>query len=54
MHSIKANLDFSTVEWYKKGSFAAPMTLSLSGQHIVSGINVPRYTRFDFELRLFF
>jgi hypothetical protein len=53
-HSIKGDLAFSTVDWYKRGRFMAPLTMTLSAQHIFSGVNVPRYTRVDFEFRLYF
>ncbi len=53
-HVGKLAVAFSTVDLFKKNKFFAPISVSVSGQKTLRGQNVPNYTRYDFELRLFF
>lgn len=53
-HTARINLGFSTVSLYKRKKFIAPMDLNIAGQSIFAGVNVPKYERYDFELRLYF
>ena len=53
-HTLKGSVHFSTVSAYKKGIFALPFKTNLSAQKIVTGRNIPKYTRYDLEFRFFF
>ncbi|MBI2518929.1 MAG: hypothetical protein HYV97_00865 [Bdellovibrio sp.] len=53
-HIAKAEVAFTTVELFKKKRFFAPISLSVSGQKTLRGQNIPNYTRYDLEFRLFF
>jgi len=53
-HTAKLEATFSTVELYKANKFFAPFNISAGAQKILTGKNVPSFTRFDFEFRMFF
>lgn len=53
-HTLKAGLKLSTIDLYKTGKFAAPMSLEFIGRRVFSGENTPQMTRFDLEFRLYF
>lgn len=53
-HTMKLGLRMSTIDLYKTGKFAAPMSIELMGRRVVHGQNTPQLTRFDLEFRLYF
>ena len=53
-HTARINLGFSTVSLYKRKKFVAPLDINLAAQSIFSGVNVPKYERYDLEFRLYF
>lgn len=53
-HTLRFNLNFSTVSLFKKKKFIAPIDLNAAVQSIIGGTNTPKYERLDLELRLFF
>ncbi len=53
-HIGKVEVAFTTVELFKKNKFFAPISVSVSGQKTIRGQNIPNYTRYDLEFRLFF
>jgi len=53
-HVMKGEIGFTTVELYKKNKFAVPLSINVSAQKFIEGRNIPNYTRFDFEFRLYF
>ncbi len=53
-HIGRFNLGYSTVGLYKRKKFLAPLLLNFSYQNIFDGQNIPKYDRFDLEIRLFF
>lgn len=53
-HTLRFNVNFSTVSLFKKKKFIAPIDVNIAIQSIVGGTNTPKYERVDLELRLFF
>lgn len=53
-HIGKLSLGITTVNLFKKQSFPIPLLLSFSGQKVLNGKNMPKYSMADLELRLFF
>ena len=53
-HTARLNLGFSTLSLYRKKQFFMPMSLNLAVQSTFAGKNIPKYSRADFEIRLFF
>ncbi len=53
-HTLRFNVNFSTVSLFKKKKFLAPLDLNAAIQSIVGGTNTPKYERVDLELRMFF
>lgn len=51
---IRAGVHFSTVPLYQAGDFALPFAANLGFQKIMSGMNTPKYSRVDLEVRFFF
>lgn len=54
VRTFRAGVKYSTVEAYQTKKFFAPMTLGLSMERILEGKNIPQFTRFDLDFRLFF
>lgn len=53
-HTMKAGIKLTTIDLYKAGKFAAPISLEFIGRRVFSGENTPQMTRFDLEFRLYF
>jgi hypothetical protein len=53
-HTVKLNLNYSTISLYKRKKFLAPLNFNLAISSVVKGKNVPQYERADFEMSLFF
>jgi hypothetical protein len=53
-HTLRSAVYFSTVPLYKSGDFFLPFNASFTTQHIVGGLNTPKYNRYDLEFRFFF
>jgi hypothetical protein len=53
-HIIKTGLKLSTVDLYRTGKFAIPMSVQLLARKTVAGQNTPEVSRVDLEFRLFF
>lgn len=53
-HVGRVNLGYSTVSLYKEKKFFMPMSFNVAFQTVLGGKNVPKYSRGDFEVRLFF
>lgn len=51
---VRVGTHFSTVPLYKSGDFFLPVAINLTAQKMVGGLNFPKYSRFDFEMRFFF
>ena len=53
-HLAKISLEFSTLGMYFSNKFPVPFNITLGGQRYLSGLNSPKYTRFDLDLRMYF
>jgi hypothetical protein len=51
---LKAGTELSTVQLYKSGAIAIPLSLELSAQTMIRGKNTPKYTRYDLGVKLYF
>ena len=51
---VRIGTHFSTVPLYKSGDFFLPFAANVTAQRMIGGLNSPRYSRIDFELRFFF
>ncbi len=54
IQEAKLSLMFTTVNWFQQGKFIAPLDLSISAQTLVNGRNVPDFSRFDLDFRIYF
>lgn len=52
--TVRGTMHFSTVPLYKSGDFFLPFDCNLSAQTIISGMNQPKFSRYDLELRFYF
>jgi hypothetical protein len=53
-HTARLNLNYSTIALYNAKKFFLPFGVTLAGQSLFAGKNVPKYERVDFEIRFFF
>lgn len=53
-HVARLNLNYSTIALYNAKKFFLPFGVTLAGQSLFAGKNVPKYDRVDFEIRFFF
>jgi len=53
-HIARLNLNFSTIALYNQKKFFLPFGVTLAGQSIFAGKNIPKYDRVDLEFRFFF
>jgi len=53
-HVARINFNFSTIGLYNQKKFFLPFGVTLAGQSIFAGKNIPKYDRVDAEFRFFF
>lgn len=53
-HWLKVAANFSTINLFKKGSFAVPFDVGVSAQRLLSAKNLNGYDRIDIDLRMYF
>jgi hypothetical protein len=53
-HMLGLGANLSTVTLYKKGIFAAPGFIDFKAKTMVNGRNTPKYSRYEFQIRLYF
>lgn len=53
-HIARLNLNYSTISLYNQKKFFLPFGVTLAGQSIFAGKNIPKYDRVDVEFRFFF
>lgn len=53
-HWLKVAANFSTINLFKKGSFAVPFDVGISAQRLLSAKNLNGYDRIDLDLRMYF